>query len=136
MALTLDERFGSELLITDNEAPILTYCHGDELYKPYFHPIYAPNGLIVTDDAPGDCPYHHGLCFAWENVDGINYNRETECDESERGRIVHQKFLDKGADLHSAHFTVVNDWVAPNNVPNPLRNAAELRFINGGKIGN
>ena len=116
MALTLDERFGSELLITDDEAPILTYRHGDELYKPYFHPIHAPNGLIVTDDAPGDCPYHHGLCFAWENVDGINYNRETDCDESERGRIVHQKFLDKGADLHSARFTVVNDWVAPNNV--------------------
>ncbi len=115
MALTLDERSGSELSITDGEAPILTYHYGDELYKPYFHPIHAPNGLIVTDDAPGDCPYHHGLWFAWENVDGINYCRETECDESERGRIVHREIFDKGVDLHSAHFTVVNDWVAPNS---------------------
>lgn len=115
MALILEERSGSELSIMDDESPVLTYHHGGELYKPYFHPIYTPNGSIVTDDAPGDCPYHHGLCFAWEDVDGVNYCRETDCDESERGRIVHREFRDKVANGHSAHFTVVNDWIAPDD---------------------
>ncbi len=115
MALILEERSGSELSIMDGESPVLTYHHGGELHKPYFHPIYTPNGSIVTDDAPGDCPYHHGLCFAWEDVDGVNYCRETDCDESERGRIVHREFRDKVANGHSANFTVVNDWVDPND---------------------
>ena len=115
MALILEERSGSELSIMDGESPVLTYHHGGELHKPYFHPIYTPNGSIVTDDAPGDCPYHHGLCFAWEDVDGVNYCRETDCDESERGRIVHQEFRDKVANGHSAHVRIVNDWVAPND---------------------
>ena len=115
MALLLDESCGSELSITDDESPILTYHHGCELHKPYFHPIHAPDESIVTDDAPGDRPYHHGLWFAWENVDGVNYCRETDCDESERGRIVHREFHDKGVNQHAAHFAVVNDWVAPDN---------------------
>ena len=115
MALLLDESSGSELMITADESPILTYHHGSELHKPYYHPIHAPNESIVTDDAPGDRPYHHGLWFAWENVDGVNYCRETDCDESERGRIVHREFRDKGVNQYTAHFTVVNDWVAPGN---------------------
>ena len=115
MALILDESSGSELSIMDGESPILTYRHGHDLHKPYFHPIHAPDESIVTDDAPGDRPYHHGLWFAWENVDGVNYCRETDCDESERGRIVHREFRDKGVDQYTARFTVVNDWVAPDS---------------------
>jgi len=115
MALKLDEVSGSELSITDGEAPILTYCYGRDLHKPYFHPIYTPNELIVTDDIPEDYPYHHGLCFGWENVNGINYWEETNCDESARGRIVHREFREKAVNLDIAHFTVINDWVAPDN---------------------
>ena len=126
MALILNELSGSELSIMDDESPILTYHYGRELHKPYIHPIHAPNRSIVTDDAPGDCPYHHGLCFAWEDVDGVNYCRETDCDESERGRIVHQEFLEKSVDLHSAHFTVVNDWVTPDN-SKPIEELCQIK---------
>ena len=126
MALILEERSGSELLITEDESPILTYRHGHELHKPYFHPIHAPDESIVTDDAPGDRPYHHGLWFAWENVDGVNYCRETDCDESERGRIVHREFRDKGVNQYTAHFTVVNDWVAPDN-SKPIEELCQIR---------
>lgn len=126
MAFILEERSGSELSIMDGESPILAYHHGHELHKPYFHPIHAPNGSIVTEDAPGDRPHHHGLCFAWEDVDGVNYCRETDCNESERGRIVHREFLEKSVDCHGARFTVINDWVAPDN-SKPIEELCQVR---------
>ena len=65
MTLVLNEVFESELSVTDGDTPIITYRYGSDLYKPYFHPIHAPNGLIVTDDAPEDHVHHRGLCFTW-----------------------------------------------------------------------
>lgn len=31
----------------------------------YLHPIYAPNGALVTDDFAGDHPHQRGVFFAW-----------------------------------------------------------------------
>lgn len=114
MALILDEVPGCEFSLADGDKPILTYHYGLDLYKPYFHPVYAPNGQIVTDDAPEDHVHHRGLCFAWGDVNGINYWAETNCGESVRGRIVHREFRQKSVNEDSAGFAVVNDWVAPD----------------------
>jgi hypothetical protein len=113
MALVFNEVPESELSIADGNRPILTYRYNAELYKPYFHPIHAPNGLIVTDDAPEDHVHHRGVCFAWGDVNGINYWAETNCEASLRGRIVHREFREKSVSSTYARFVVVNDWVAP-----------------------
>ncbi|MBI1924085.1 PmoA family protein [Candidatus Poribacteria bacterium] len=114
MALILTEVPGSTLSLADGNNPILTYHYGPELYKPYFHPIHAPNGQIVTDDAPEDHVHHRGLCFTWGNVNGINYWAEINCDEAVRGRIVHREFREKAVNAEMARFVIVNDWVAPD----------------------
>ena len=36
----------------------------------YTHPLYTPEGEIVTDLAPKDHPHHRGVFFAWVAVDG------------------------------------------------------------------
>ncbi|MCZ6676566.1 MAG: PmoA family protein [Candidatus Poribacteria bacterium] len=114
MALILTEISGSTLSLADGDNPILTYHYGPDLYKPYFHPVYAPNRQIVTADSPEDHRHHRGLCFAWGNVNGINYWAEVNCDEAVRGRIVHREFREKNVSADLARFVVVNDWVAPD----------------------
>ena len=32
--------------------------------KSYFHPLHTLNGTLVTDFAPADHPWHHGIAFA------------------------------------------------------------------------
>jgi len=34
----------------------------------YVHPLYDPNGVVLTEDMPADHPYHHGLYLAWTQV--------------------------------------------------------------------
>jgi hypothetical protein len=31
----------------------------------YLHPVYGPNGEILTDDYPGDHPHHRGIWWSW-----------------------------------------------------------------------
>jgi hypothetical protein len=40
--------------------------------RPYLHPLYTPSGVVVTDLAPADHPWHAGLSLAVADVDGDN----------------------------------------------------------------
>ncbi len=119
MTLVLTEASEFELSVTDEDTPIITYRYGSDLYKPYFHPIHAPNGLIVTDDAPEDHVHHRGLCFTWGDVNGINYWAEINCEEAVRGRIRHREFREKSVNPDRVQLVIVNDWVAPDGT-NPI----------------
>jgi len=35
----------------------------------YIHPVYTPQGRIVTDDYPSDHYHHHGIWFAWTKTE-------------------------------------------------------------------
>ena len=35
----------------------------------YLHPVFTPNGRIVTDDYPDDHPHQHGIFFAWTRTE-------------------------------------------------------------------
>lgn len=63
MKFRRDEVPGKELSITEEGSPILTYHYGDIASLPYFHPIYAPNGKVVTADGDVGQQYPSGLCF-------------------------------------------------------------------------
>jgi hypothetical protein len=41
--------------------------------KPHFHPLASPDGLLLTDQAPADHPWHYGLWFSWKFVNGVNF---------------------------------------------------------------
>lgn len=40
--------------------------------KPYFHPLHTLGGAQITDFAPDDHPWHHGLQFAFPRVGAHN----------------------------------------------------------------
>ena len=85
-----------ELSITEDEAPILTCYHGGDVARPpYLHPLYAPNGQVVTDDTSIGHQHPPGICFTRGTVSGA----QLEHDEITR---------DTKAD--SARFSVVTTW--------------------------
>jgi len=125
MALKLDEITESELSITDGASAILTYRYGRHLQNPYFHPICTPTGLTITADAPESHFHHHGLWAEWGSANGINYWDEAHRNKLQRARVVHREFREKGVNPHAAFFTVVNDWVAPDN-SKPIEEICQL----------
>jgi type 1 glutamine amidotransferase len=75
----------NSLELWENDAPVFVYNHGTML-KPgvpadrarccYLHPLYAPNGVAVTDDFPKDHYHHRGVSWIWPvvRVDGKSYD--------------------------------------------------------------
>ncbi len=41
--------------------------------KPYFHPLHAPDGTLLTAESPSDHAWHLGLWFCWKYINGLNY---------------------------------------------------------------
>lgn len=41
--------------------------------KPHFHPLFSPNGTVLTAESPVDHLWHMGLWFSWKFIDGLNY---------------------------------------------------------------
>ena len=71
--------------LTENGAPVFVYSYGTMLKEDtaadrarccYLHPVYAPNGVVVTDDFPQDHPHHRGVSWMWPIVivDGQTYD--------------------------------------------------------------
>lgn len=71
--------------LTENGKPVYVYNHGMMLKKGapedrrrscYVHPVYAPDGTVVTDDFPKDHYHHRGIFWAWSVVkaDGDTYD--------------------------------------------------------------
>jgi len=63
----------SSLELSEDGKPALVYNHGmilkegvKEQYRrsSYIHPVFAPDGTVVTDDFPQDHPHHRGICGA------------------------------------------------------------------------
>jgi hypothetical protein len=67
----------TSLELSDNGKPVFVYNHGmmlkegvKEQYRrsSYLHPVYAPDGTVLTDDFPKDHPHHRGICWSWPIV--------------------------------------------------------------------
>ncbi len=85
-----NERDGSEVRFMSGARPLFTYQYSASRPKPYVHPLYAPDGSVVTQDGPPDHVHHRGLMLAWSGVDGIDFWGETN--PARHGRLVHVKF--------------------------------------------
>ena len=65
------------LELKEGGQPVFVYNHGmilkegmKEEYRrsSYLHPLYAPDGTVLTDDFPQDHPHHRGVCWTWPVV--------------------------------------------------------------------
>lgn len=73
------------LELTENGQPVFVYNHGlmtkegvpEDRYRCcYVHPLYAPNGVVLTDDFPADHYHHRGVFWVWPivEIDGERYD--------------------------------------------------------------
>ena len=66
------------LELRDGGKPVIAYNYGPQLRNGapevkrrsgYVHPVWAPNGIVVTDDFPKDHWHHRGIFWAWPVID-------------------------------------------------------------------
>lgn len=108
---------GKSLEILDGDKPVMTYNYGTMLKEGvpadrarccYVHPVYAPNGVLVTDDFPKDHYHHRGINWMWPvvTVDGKDYDLWTI-------KGIHARFgrwLERKANTKGATIGVENSW--------------------------
>ncbi|MCZ2079993.1 MAG: PmoA family protein [Bryobacteraceae bacterium] len=109
----------SGLELTENGKPVFVYIYQpvlkagtDEKYRrsSYIHPLYAPDGTVVTGDFPKDHPHHRGLCWAWPIVRFEGQTYDMWAVQGMRQRFV--QWLKRDAGKRSASVTVENGWFA------------------------
>ena len=70
----LDASIGPDgVTVTENDQPVLFYrTRPADPVEPgrlnYIHPLYAPDGTILTEDRPAVLPEQRGLFWAWRQV--------------------------------------------------------------------
>jgi hypothetical protein len=75
--LTLQDT-GGRLEVREDGNPVITYNYGMQLRNGapevkrrsgYVHPVWAPNGVVVTQDFPKDHWHHRGIFWAWPYIE-------------------------------------------------------------------
>ncbi|MBI5084874.1 MAG: PmoA family protein, partial [Acidobacteria bacterium] len=109
----------SSLELSEDGKPVLVYNHGmmlregiNEKYRrsSYIHPVYAPDGTVLTDDFPKDHPHHRGICWSWPIV---KFEGRTHDVWAVQG--MHQRFVrwkSRRTSAGSAVLAVENGWFA------------------------
>ncbi|MEO8656886.1 MAG: DUF6807 family protein [Bryobacteraceae bacterium] len=123
LALPAADRFAyrdvspTSLELSENGKPVYVYNYGmmlgngapeDRRRSGYVHPLYAPNGAVVTDDFPKDHWHHRGVSWMWPlvTIDGKTYDQWMKLE-------VTQKFLqwkDKKLSSNRALLAMENGW--------------------------
>jgi hypothetical protein len=95
---------GRQLVVAVGDKPVLNYNHAvipapnaDEAYyarSGYLHPLFAPDGQVLTDDFAPDHAHQHGVMFAWTNTtfEGRDINFWEQ--KSQTAKIEHVDVLD------------------------------------------
>ncbi|MCX6636025.1 MAG: PmoA family protein, partial [Acidobacteria bacterium] len=106
--------------LAEGGKPVFVYIHGMVLgngapearrRSGYLHPVYAPDGTVVSDDFPRDHWHHRGIFWAWPIVraGGAKYDPWL-VDEGLQPRFV--RWLARDAEAASAKLAVENGWFA------------------------
>ena len=94
--------------------PFGTYNFGQDLPKPFFLPVHAPNGIVMTrglnDQRDKDHPHHKGIWVSVDEVNGVKYWNED-------GRIRNHDVTVDTAAGSAAKFTVTNHWLSADGNP-------------------
>ena len=87
------------------------FHHGDSLRKPYFWPVKAQDGTIITrpiDPNEKDHPHHKGIWFSVDEVNDIKF-------WAERGKIATREI--KSASGNPGQIHLRNEWLGHNGQP-------------------
>jgi hypothetical protein len=113
----LREVAGSSVELAENGKTIFAYNYGPIL-KPgvpeqfrrssYLHPVYAPDGTLLSDDFPKDHYHHRGIFWAWRVVRAAGEVHDLWTIEGIHHRFV--RWLERDAGAQSARLVVENGW--------------------------
>jgi hypothetical protein len=107
----------NSLELAENGQPVFVYNYGmvlkegapqDRRRSSYLHPVYAPDGTVITDDFPSDHYHHRGIFWTWPEV-------KVDGEQFDLWGIqgIHQKFvrwIERKVDSSSARLVVENGW--------------------------
>lgn len=123
MTVRLDVGDG-RVQISAHDRPVGTYITRSaaspvEVPKPYLHPIRTLTGVLVTDYAPDDHRWHHGLMMGMPRVGGHNlWGGPTfvDCDQGyvmlpDQGSIRHESWIPRIDDDPAAHAGEDLSWL-------------------------
>ena len=109
---------GVALELTENGQPVFDYNYGmvwkegfPESMKrsSYLHPVYAPDGTLITDDFNKNHPHHRGIFWTWPVIvfEGKTYDT-WEVDEKIKQRFEH--WVKRETTHDGATLDVANGW--------------------------
>jgi hypothetical protein len=107
----------ASLELRENGKPVFVYNHGmllaegvNEKYRrsSYLHPVYAPDGTVLTDDFPKDHPHHRGICWTWPIVRFEGGTYDVWAVQGMHQRFV--RWLERKVSADSAVLAVENGW--------------------------
>jgi L-alanine-DL-glutamate epimerase-like enolase superfamily enzyme len=112
------EEADGRLTVKEGGKPVLAYNFGMQLangapeqYRRscYVHPVWAPNGALVTDDFPKDHYHHRGIGWMWPRIE---VNGEMHSTWEPRGRMRQEfaRWIQREAGPGSARIEVENVW--------------------------
>ena len=109
----MDEVPGKEINITEEGEPMLTYRYDESISFSHFHPLYAPNGQVVTEGMAETGQQHlPGTCFTFGTVSDENGKSIELC----RSTSIIDRENSKSAAEESAKFVSKTTWEAANPV--------------------
>ncbi len=103
--------------LTENGKPVFVHNFGGILASNfpermrrscYLHPVYAPDGTVITEDFNKDHPHHRGIFWAWEVVTYDGKTDDVWTVKGFRQRFVRWKARE--SDGPAARLTVENGW--------------------------
>lgn len=121
-----------QLIVSVAGKPVLHYNHATvpspDPATPYYarsgylHPLFSPDGKVITDDFAPDHPHQHGVMFAWTNTTFEGRKLNFWDQKGETGQIEHVAVKSLQSGLVFGGFTVTlrhTDLTAPGG-PKPV----------------
>jgi hypothetical protein len=114
MKFTLDEVPGKEVTITEQGESVLTYCYDESVSFSHFHPLYAPNGEVVTEGITEiEKRYPPGICFT---LGTVNDDSGNPIEPNRSAPTLDGKTLKTSETEELAKFVSKTTWEAANPV--------------------
>ncbi len=114
---TFQEISPSALRLSDGGQPVFVYNFGMVLAPGfpkamerscYLHPVYGPDGTVLTDDFNPDHPHHRGISWMWPDVTVDGRNGDIWTVKNFKQRFVRWEARETTAE--TAKLAVENGW--------------------------
>lgn len=109
-ALVSQRRAREQVTVLFGGKEVAVHHSGAALDKSYIHPLWTPDGRIITYDAPADHVHHRGLCVGWADVSGVDFWAEVWAPKGRRGKVVIEKLETETLPEGPVLIRERNDW--------------------------